>query len=185
MPLAEGLVVLPDVKETTMSINLHNLQGGRSVEKIKSAVAVQIRDIKKFPGSVRIDVDVTNKGSGHRIPTGTPSRELLLEVALLSVPENRLVEKRQVTFKKVLLGPTGQILDTDAEIMVNARKLLRDNRIGPRETRTTGVMFVNMPPNPYIVRAKLFYNYLAETEPGKMQQILIELASHDKSLYID
>ncbi len=185
MPLTEGLIVLPDVKDTTRSINLHNLQGGHSVDKVKSAASVQIRDIQKFPGSVRINVDVTNKGSGHRIPTGTPSRELLLEVALLSVPGKRLVEKKQVVFKKILLGANGQVLEGDAEIMVNARKLLSDNRIAPRETRTTGMTFINMPANPYIVRAKLYYNYLAETEPGKMQQMLIELASHEKSLYIE
>lgn len=185
MPLTEGLVVRPDVKETMMKINLHNLQGGHSVDKVKSATEVRIRDIQKFPGSVRISVDVTNKGSGHRIPTGTPSRELLLEVAILSVPENRLVEKKQTSFKKTLLGANGQILEGDAEIMVNARKMLSDNRLAPRETRTSRMTFVNVPPNPYRIRAKLFYNYLAESSPGQMQQMLIELASDEKALYIE
>lgn len=185
MPLTEGLVVRPDVKETTRGVNLHNLQGGHSVDKVKEAATVRIKEMQKFPGSVRIRADVTNTGSGHSIPTGTPSRELLLEVGLLSVPENRLIEKKEVCFKKTLIGANGQILEGDAEIMVNAKKILSDTRITARETRTTHMTFVNMPANPYRVRAKLYYNYLAETSPGQMQQMFIELASDEKSVYIE
>jgi hypothetical protein len=185
MPMIEGFVVEPDVKEMANGVNLHNLQGGHSVDKVKEAASVRIREVQKFSGSVRVQVDVANTGSGHRIPTGTPSRELLLEVALLSVPENRLVEKKQVSYKKTLVGENGQVLEGDAEIMVNARKVLSDNRIAPRETRTSSVMFLNMPTSPYLVIAKLYYNYLAETAPGQMQQMLIELAEDEKSLYIE
>ncbi len=154
------------------------------MDKIKTAAAVQIRKVQRFPGSLRISVDVTNKGSGHSIPTGTPSRELLLQVELLSIPGNRLIEKKETCFKKTLIGANGQILEGDAEIMVGAKKLLSDNRIGPRETRTTHATFINMPTNTYRIRAKLYYNYLAETSPGHMQQMLIEMASEERAVFI-
>ena len=184
MPMTEGLVVRPEVQKTTGGVNLHDLQGGHSVDKVKAAATVRIKEVQKFPGSVRISVDVTNKGSGHSIPTGTPSRELLLQVELLSVPENRLIEKKETCFKKTLIGANGQILEGDAEIMVGAKKLLSDNRIGPRETRTIHATFVNMPTDTYRIRVKLYYNYLAETSPGHMQQMLIEMASEERAVFI-
>jgi hypothetical protein len=185
MPITEGLVVRSEVKKTTGGVNLHDLQGGHSVDKVKAAATVRIKEVQKFPGSVRISVDVTNKGSGHSIPTGTPSRELLLQVELLSVPENRLIEKKETCFKKTLIGANGQILEGDAEIMVGAKKLLSDNRIGPRETRTIHATFVNMPTDAYRIRVKLYYNYLAETSPGHMQQMLIEMASEERAVFIE
>lgn len=185
MPMTEGFVVKPAVKQTERGINFHNLQGGHSAEKVKTAASVKITDILKFPGSVRITVDVTNTGSGHRIPTGTPSRELLLEAGVFSVPHDRLIEKKTVVFKKTVLGPHGQVLDRDAEIMVNAVKILSDNRIYPRETRSANFTFVGIPTGSYLVRAKLHYNYLAETSPGEMHQMLIEMAADQKSLYVD
>ncbi len=173
------------MKETERGINFHNLQGGHSADMVKTAATVKIADILKFPRSVRITVDVTNTGSGHRIPTGTPSRELLLEAGVYSVPHDRLIEKKTVTFKKTLLGPQGQVLDRDAEIMVNAVKILSDNRIFPRETRSANFTFVGIPTGSYLVRTKLLYNYLAETSPGDMHQMLIEMADDEKSLYVN
>ena len=104
---------------------------------------------------------------------------------MFSVPHDRLIEKKTFTFKKTVLGPHGQILDRDAEIMVNAVKILSDNRIYPRETRSANFTFVGIPTGSYLVRTKLHYNYLAETSPGEMHQMLIEMAADQKSLYVD
>ncbi len=185
MPMTEGFVVRRSVKQTEEGINFHNLQGGHSADKVKTAASVKIAKVQKFPGSVRITVDVTNIGSGHRIPTGTPSRELLLETSVLGVADNRVIEKKTATFKKTLLGANGQVLDTDAQIMVNAVRVLSDNRISPRETRSASFTFLNIPSGSYLVRAKLHYNYLAETAPGELHQMLIEMAEDEASLYVD
>ncbi|MBI5117239.1 hypothetical protein HZA56_12260 [Candidatus Poribacteria bacterium] len=185
MPIGEGYVVRPGVRQSPKGINLHNLQGGHSIDKVKMAAKVRISDIQKFHEGARITVEVTNTGSGHRIPTGTPSRELLLEISLLSVSANQLIQKKELVFDKTLTDKHGRILDGDAEIMLSAGRILSDTRIWPRETRTSQFTFVGLPSNLYRIRAKLYYNYIAETSPGQVQQMLVEMVSDEKPISIE
>ncbi|NIM96640.1 MAG: hypothetical protein GTO24_00735, partial [candidate division Zixibacteria bacterium] len=74
----EKKIVSEDVKRSKRKVNLHNLAGGHSIDQIRSAMKVEIKRVVQEDDSLFVTVHVTNVNSGHKIPTGTPSRQLIL-----------------------------------------------------------------------------------------------------------
>lgn len=112
----------------------HNLAGGHSVIQLKKALALKITGVTRQEDRMTVKVDLTNQGSGHRVPTGIPTRKLVLYCEV-KVGEGK-VYREQVVYEKAIFNSQGQELVHDSDIMLGLGSFVaKDNRIYPKETR--------------------------------------------------
>lgn len=179
MPVTTAPAVRREVQEQTARANLHDLQGGHSEEQVRKAAEVEILALNRKGDHLDVEVAVTNVGSGHMIPTGMPSRALILEI-VASDKNGRTLGQFRTVFKKVLADSTGKTLLGDQEILFRAAEVVSDNRIAPREKRLV-VSTLNVPRSAAVtVEAKLFYSY-SPLVPVP-QEMLIEMGASRKTL---
>ncbi len=182
MPVQKGKrIVSPELEAPKRDVNLHDLAGGHSIEQIKSALKVKIKEVKQEGNTLHVGVQVTNIGSGHKVPTGTPSRKLLLKVVVRD-KSGRLYLEDEKVFEKVLMDENKEILREDHDIFLRAARIYYDNRISPKETREVWYSF-NIPYKDLLrdyreklfIEAKAMYHYLPRVlAPRRME---IEVAS--------
>jgi len=179
MPYIEGYVVKPELKRVKRRINLHNIQGGHSISQLSKAAKVEILRVKKRENNILVEIMVKNVGSGHMIPTGLPSRKLVLEVSLKN-KKGAEIYKKQMEFKKVMVDEEGNILKTDAEILLKSARIYSDNRIPPMGAKRVKFLFPIKDSILDRVEAKLIYHY----EPLLIvpQEMSIEMAKDLKIL---
>ena len=177
MPATKGLIVRPDVKNIERDINLHDLQGGHSVEQLRKAMRVRIADAVRSGEGVTVKVEITNIGSGHMVPTGIPSRELVLQM-LVKDSKGRVVSRDEKIFKKILADENGNELKKDHELFLKGKIILSDNRIKPRETKETIFYFTYPKREELSVETKLFYRYKPDVITS--QEMFIEMGGDSK-----
>ncbi len=110
---------------------------------LRQAAALELKANKRNADpdeKIKLTIGVTNKGAGHKIPTGlTEVREMWLEVkAIDSDNVERMIFKE--VYNTVLEDDKG-IHDGHVPVW-RAAKIYSDNRIGPKETRTYKKNFV-------------------------------------------
>jgi len=112
------------------------------------------------------------------IPTGIPSRELLLDVQLLD-SNGIVVETVSHSFKKTVVDENHNELKTDTDIILKGAGISKDNRIPPGETVEIPFFFAASAKKKYLVKATLSYKY--NPLVLKEEEILIEMGSDAKS----
>lgn len=157
MPAIKGKVVDPTIKTTTRIVNLHDVQGGHSLAQLKKAVSVKVETVRQIGNEISVVVILTNKGSGHKVPTGIPSRALVLRVSVQN--SGGEVHEKEKVFKKVLADKNGKILHTDAEIMLYGAKIIKDNRLVPGKKTVVKFSFYHPKKEKLTVSAQLSYQY--------------------------
>jgi hypothetical protein len=130
MVLTSGKVVREEVKDSGSKIHLHNLI--HDTDQLRSALSVQIASAERTVNRLQVEVTVENVGSGHMVPTGIPSREIVLSVSVDSGGRLLTQERR---YRKVVADEKGRVLKRDFEALLYGARILNDNRIGPREKR--------------------------------------------------
>lgn len=155
MPKVEGKVVDKKIKNGTIS--LHDIQGGHSLTQLKKAVTIEITKLTKTAESVSAEIKLKNTGSGHLIPTGIPSRKLVLEVNL--IVKNKIIATQTVEYEKVIADKEGKTLTDDWEIMLNGEKIISDNRLKPLEERIENFSFKIPKSYESVIRAQIYYVY--------------------------
>lgn len=140
----------------------HRLQ--RSQEQLRDAVKLDVPQVTRESGRAVVRVAIRNVGSGHAVPTGHPSRRLLLKVEARSTPNGSLLGEGSRTYQKQLLDGSGRFLVRDAELL-RARNV-SDNRIGPHEVRTETFTFPMPSGEAVRVRAELEYVYRSHILAG-------------------
>ena len=167
MPSIEGMVVPPKVKPTKeIYINSHEAAGGHSIEQVKKAVTIKIEDLKRLDDKVHAVVRLENVGSGHKVPTGLPTRKLILKFQANSGGVPIYSEER--IFQKVLLNEKGEIITKDSDLFLHATKIKEDNRLEPRKPRLEDFTFFVPEGKLVEIEAKIYYLYqprlIQETE---------------------
>ncbi|MFQ6103727.1 MAG: multiheme c-type cytochrome [Candidatus Glassbacteria bacterium] len=178
MPVGEEYIVAPELKETKKRINLHDVSG-RHHSQLEKAARIEIDEIKKFGDKRTVLIGVTNSGSGHKIPTGTPSRVLILKVRVLD-QNGQVIYTREEVFKKTLIDSEGNILVDDTDLLLKADKVYQDNRILPGETRYITVSFEADKNKQVVIDARLLYKYRVKIED--YEEILVEMASDVRTM---
>ncbi len=118
----------------------HNLAGGHSITQLQKALALKIVNVTRDKDRMTVNVDVTNVGSGHRVPTGIPTRKLLL-FCEVRVPGGK-VYKERIVYEKAIFDKNGTELTEDSDIMLGlGASVAKDNRIFPKETRKESFTF--------------------------------------------
>ncbi|OGB94906.1 MAG: hypothetical protein A3H39_16625 [candidate division NC10 bacterium RIFCSPLOWO2_02_FULL_66_22] len=136
----DATTVKAGVKVSTKRVNKHDLQGGHSVDQLQRAARVEILEVSKASDAVRVRVRVTNVGSGHKMPTGIPSRKVLL-TGRLKDARGAVLREATIRYQKVLADAQHKPLETDADIFLKPSTVLLDNRLGPQESRIEELVF--------------------------------------------
>lgn len=150
----------------------HNLAGGHSITQLKKALALKITRVERKDDRMTVHVDLTNSGSGHRVPTGIPTRKLILYCEA-RVPGGK-VYKEKIVYEKVIFDKNQQELRADADIMLGlGAAIASDNRIFPKETRQERFTFYI--PKGKDARVAVWVDYLYEPLIVQAAEMRIEM----------
>lgn len=134
MPVTAGRTVIEGLGVERREINLHNISGGHSTDQVRKAATIRILRLERAePTRARIEVEVSNVGSGHDIPTGMPTRKLVLEVDLFA--GRKEIKKLERVYQRIFLDSRNRPIEDDHRVMLDAQTLLSDNRLRPGEKR--------------------------------------------------
>jgi cytochrome c554/c'-like protein len=134
-------IVNPEIAQTQHTVTAHKFLGGHSQINItKAATLSQVLD--KAEDSLSVVVYITNSEAGHAIPTGIPSRRIILTVKLLD-PKGEVVGEKEVVYRRVLVDGEGKEISERniKDMFLKATALKSDNRIKPKETRREEFVF--------------------------------------------
>ncbi|MEJ2007776.1 MAG: multiheme c-type cytochrome [Acidobacteriota bacterium] len=163
----QGKVVDPRVKRTAgHEINLHQMPGSHSLTQLNKAIRGQLL-VKHDGGQLHVEVDVTNQGAGHMVPTGSPLRKLILQVSASPFGGKRLQAKR--VFTRVVADRQGKILNREDLVFMKAAKVVSDTRLAPGETKKESFTF-NVPQGVRSMVEADFYYYYSPMATTKAQQ---------------
>jgi len=159
MPRIPGRVVALGLGTSERTdINLHDISGSHSVERVRSAVTMNIQSATRSgPNQVQVSVQVANVGSGHCFPTGLPTHRGVLEVELFD--RGKPVAQRSIAFEKVLMNGRGLPISREYEAFFDARSVRNDTRLRPGERRTVSITFRDVYAPEAVVKASLWYEY--------------------------
>ena len=158
MPLTPGETVPEVLAPSRGSINLHNISGGHSTEQVRKAATVRILNVRRTSDNfAQIEVEVANVGSGHSIPTGMPTRKLVLEVVLYS--DGREVKRFEREYQKKILDGKGSFIQEDHRTILDGRSIMMDNRLQPGEKRIELFAAAILPRGTLRAEATLRYLY--------------------------
>jgi hypothetical protein len=140
----------------------------------------------------QVVVRVTNRGAGHKLPTGAADlRQVWLEVTLRDAA-GRVVQQHggvdrfgmltpeTVQFRKVLGDAQGRPIDLHRFWV--ATQILADTRLAPRETRRIAFRFAAPPTaeGPYTIEARLLYRDVAPAfAEFALNQPMPDLPAHE------
>ncbi len=167
MPPLKELVVPPRVQPTKeIYINSHEAAGGHFAETVKKAVILRLGEVRRDGEKIHAVVRLENVGSGHKVPTGLPTRRLVLTLQAL-VGGTPLYSEERV-FEKVLVDAKGAKVTKDADLFLTAVKVIRDNRLEPRKPREEHFSFYAPEGKRVDLRVSAYYLYqpriIQETE---------------------
>lgn len=155
----------------------HHLAGGHSITQLQKALALKISRVDRKKDRMTVHVDVTNSGSGHRVPTGVPTRKLILYCEI-RIPGGK-VYKEKIVYEKAIFDAEGFELTSDADIMLGqGRSVWKDNRIFPKETRKEAFTFY-LPKNKE-ARISVWVDYLYEPVILQETEMRIEMNRDEK-----
>jgi hypothetical protein len=174
MPMTQGQTVKPELGVYRPEINLHDISGGHSSEQVRKAAAVRIlRLTREEPQTALVEVEAANVGSGHAIPTGMPTRKLVLEVVLFV--GRREVGRFERVYQKVLLDAQGVPISSDHQAVLDAHALGPDTRLRPGERRHE--QFTAVVPEHGRLTAEASLRYLYEPELVTRQSMSITVGT--------
>lgn len=175
MPVTRGKVVEPPLGSGREEINLHNISGGHSTDQVRKAASVRILNVRRQGNEAVVEVEVANIGSGHSIPTGMPTRKLVLEVALYS--GSNLVTRMERRYAKTILDGDGRLVNSDHRAVLEGARVVKDDRLRAGEHRVEVLRTYVLPKEP--LRAEATLRYLYEPEILMPQRMSIDMASDE------
>ena len=134
--------------------NLHRLI--RDTDQLRSALAIEITQVTRSADVVDVEVALENVGSGHMVPTGMPTREVVLTLSAESSRRSQTAERR---YRKIIADSDGAVLETDVDVLLRGARILNDTRIAPGERRMERFRFRAFRDGPVTVRAVVSYKY--------------------------
>ncbi|MBZ5596477.1 MAG: cytochrome c family protein [Acidobacteriia bacterium] len=166
-----GDVVDPRVMQTNTPINLHQMPGSHSLEQLAKTISAQL-SASRDGDQVRVQVVVTNRAAGHYVPTGSPLRQLILDVKADSFAGQHFQEHR--VYARRVADENGTPIEQEHLAFMSAAKVLSDTRLAPDEKRTESFTFAIPAGKQTRVTATLryFYSPFARTESQKLVTFL-------------
>jgi len=162
-----GDVVDPRIQRSrTARINLHQMPGSRSLEQLTRTLKGRLLTSREGD-RLNVSVIVTNQAAGHYVPTGSPQRQIIMEVQASTDGGQNYREER--AYRRVVADAAGVPLRQEHQAFAGGAKVLSDTRLAPDETRTEKFVFPVPPGERARVRTTFWYYYspMARTESGQ------------------
>lgn len=149
-------------KNARHQISNHDIAAGHSLTKRRQALEIKIAAIKTHKNRIQVQVDLTNTGAGHKMPTGLPVKKIILEVTVKDANSGHRQSRRRV-YQKIVADAQGKAVTKVVDLMLGkGTKILSDNRIAPLETRHESFTFFVDQPEEQTVTATAYYSYSPE-----------------------
>jgi len=170
-----GNVVDPRIQRTQGSmVNLHEMPGGRSEVQLNQAIRSRLNTSREAD-QLEVEVELVNVSGGHYVPTGSPLRELRLEVTADAYQGQDYHEER--TYHRVVGHAEGNVITREKDAFVKAAQVLSDTRLAPEETRTERFSFA-VPQNVSVqVTARLSFLYSPMADGGAREHVVFRTIS--------
>jgi hypothetical protein len=171
----KGDVVDPRVERSTAAtINLHEIAGSHSIQQLNKAIKA-VLSASREGDQVQVVVKLTNQGAGHYVPTGSPLRQLILDLRADSYAGQHFSEQR--VYRRTVADRSGTVLNREPLVFIKGARVVTDTRLAPSETKTEKFSFPLKRGSQARVVASLYYYYspLATTEEQKVK--FLELTS--------
>lgn len=164
-----GDVVDPRVARTQHAqINLHEMPGSHSLEQLTRAIEAQLFASREGD-NVRVRVDLENQLAGHYFPTGSPLRQLILEVRADSYGGRQFREERVLTRKVV--DQHGTVLAREHFVFLKGTRAISDTRLEPGEKRSEAFLFPMPAGKQAQIKATLVYVYSPMARTPAQQRV--------------
>jgi predicted CXXCH cytochrome family protein len=167
MARVTGDVVDPKIRRSsTAKINLHQMPGSHSIAQLTTAVRAQLSTVREGD-KLRVVVGIANEKAGHYLPTGSPLRQLVLEVRVDGYGGEHFREER--VYARRVADSHGTILEREHFAFLKAEKVIADTRLAPSERREEKFSFAIPAASQAQVKATFWYYYspMARTESQK------------------
>jgi len=169
MARVSGDVVDPKINRASHAgVNLHSMPGSHSLEQLTRAVGARLSTSREG-GQLRVTVEVTNRAAGHKVPTGSPLRQLRLQVEVEAYDGRRYTERR--TYARVTVDARGKALGLEHEVFLRGAREISDTRLAPAESRQEQFSFPLTPGVQATVKASLLYYYSPMARDERQQKI--------------
>jgi hypothetical protein len=162
-----GDVVDPKIKAAGQArVNLHQMPGSHSLEQLTRTVKARLDGVRQSD-QMRVTVTVSNQGAGHYVPTGSPLRQLVLDLRVDTSDDHHFKEER--IYRRVVTDQHGTPISREHFVFVKAAKTLGDTRLAPDESRKEEFSFTVKAGVQATVKATFSYVYspLARIESQK------------------
>lgn len=147
----------------------HRLQ--RSQEQLRDAVKLDVPQVVREGDRAVVTVAIRNAGSGHAVPTGHPSRRLVLKVQARAAASGSLLGEATRTYQKQLLDAKGKVLLRDADLL--RARAVSDSRIAAHEVRAETFSFPLPRGEPVRVQAEIEYVYRSHILAGNEWRVQV------------
>lgn len=179
MPQVLANIVDPKVKRVQGAfVNLHAMPGGHSRDQLVRALELRIVEAQRTPRGLRVTVRLRNVGAGHAVPTGSPTRQVILRVEAVTESGHRAQQER--VYQRLLLDERGREIRRDSLLFTEARAVARDTRLAPAEQRVEEFVLPVPADENLTVTATLIYRYSPHERPET--ETRIEFLSERKEL---
>ena len=165
-------LVNQQIKMTNELAPDHSVTGGHAVVRLQDAATVRVSARCKGK-TIEVQAWVENVGAGHKIPSGAPTRRVVLDVSLLT-PAGANVKSQDRVYEKTLEDRQGNPVTTVTDSFLKAARVVSDTRLEPEETRQESFTFDTPKEHggTMIVHAVLSYKF--ETAMGTMDVTMSE-----------
>jgi hypothetical protein len=129
----EGNVVEPRIRRVSEAkINLHQMPGSHTLKQLNKTVRAKLSSSRESD-QLKVFIDVINRTAGHYVPTGSPMRQLVLELRADSYDGRHFRGER--TYRRTVADKRGNALQREHVAFFKAAKVLSDTRLAPGEVR--------------------------------------------------
>ncbi|MCW5978135.1 MAG: hypothetical protein KIT09_08655 [Bryobacteraceae bacterium] len=166
-----GAVVDPRVKASAGAmVNLHEMPGSRSVKQLAKAIQTRMRADRKGD-KLEVAVEVANVGAGHYVPTGSPIRQLILDVTADHYGGKGYRETR--VYRRAILDRDGKAITHEHRAFLEGARVESDTRLAPGERRTENFSFAIPGGAPVQLKARLSYYYSPMAAAESEQRVVV------------
>ena len=149
-------------------VNLHQMPGSHKLDQLTRAVKAQLFAWRERD-HVRVKVDLLNRLAGHYFPTGSPLRQLVLEVRADSYGGDQFHEERVLTRK--VADQEGTVLNREHAVFVKGARVVSDTRLAPGEKRSEAFSFAMPAEKQAQIKATLVYVYSPMAQNQAQQRV--------------
>jgi hypothetical protein len=152
----------------------HEMVGGHSRERLAKAMPIRA-NLVLHGEEARATIQLKNDTVGHKAPSGIPIHRIRLETTLYDEAGNALGRKEEI-FERVLGDGAGNPITKLDLIFTAAREVLKDNRIGPKETREIVHTFALDGKDPKTAEVALTYEIVTPDIAPRLRSIDVPIS---------